>query len=1035
MTRLALAMIVKDAATTIEACLDSVLPFVDEVVIGYGGKSSDDTEEIVEAIRERYRAEYPDRIFETFPIQWEDDFAAARNLVWKRIAHRQPGMHLDDPADWAMWLDADDVLLNGEKIRAAIERAEEEGANCISLPYHYDEDEFGNLTCTLARERIVRPPEAWHWGGAIGAVHENLVLDESIPFIPMYVEDIVVRHQPNRPREHKRNRNLDILDRELAKSEPNPSQALLFYLGRENAVRGNLKEAFNHFNRYISRAERSDEAYQVAVMLSDVCRAAGRWDEAVHYAVRATKFQPQWPDALMMLARIAFDQQDWLSAIEWIKAASTKEVPVTGLIVDPKQYNFWPYYYLGFAQARLGHLDEAIENLRRAATVAPDENLLAAMREIENARTEQGVYQHFKGLYEHLGKNSEWMKARALFTVAPTAIKGSPEVQELWRRTDLMTRHIVDPAAMAEFYGSNPGWYATPEELVLTDGEGTGYKPRLDFAKKALCEPPKYVLDVGCADGMISLPLARAGYKVLGIDMDPHPAALAQERAEKWGIADHATFRQGTIDDMFQLMLNDELPEPVDRFDAVIAFEIIEHLPDVKGFLDKLDRLGNKVILTTPYLDWENGRWPEWDKLEPKGHIRIFDLDDIEIELAPRGQIVDLYREPFGPSSWIFASYYPGRQSKGSVTFLAPGTLESFGSRKLREEGLGGSETALIRLAEELAATGMSVTVYGNIDSPGYYSGVRYREWESFIPGVKQDTVVAWRLPEAADMGINTKNLVLWMHDTDAGDRFTEQRADKFKTVVTLSDWHQSHFLQTYPFALNTVWVPIIGNGVDAGRFKKAEDDLIDLEGDFSFTRYPKRVIYTSSPDRGLDTILEHIWPKVVAAVPDAELHVYYGWGNFDRLARAGRADLREFKQRVANLVLDTKGVVFHGRVNQDELAREMLKASVWLYPTRFSETYCITAVEMQQAGVVPVTTDLAALAETVKAGVIIPSHGPDGRMIDVKDQAQEYADAVIDLLQNPLVANNHRADARANAPKLTWEDVAIRWRTQVLEP
>lgn len=64
--------------------------------------------------------------------------------------------------------------------------------------------------------------------------------------------------------------------------------------------------------------------------------------------------------------------------------------------------------------------------------------------------------------------------------------------------------------------------------------------------------------------------------------------------------------------------------------------------------------------------------------------------------------------------------------------------------------------------------------------------------------------------------------------------------------------------------------------------------------------------------------------------------------------------------------VKSTPGIVMHGRVNQRELAEAMLGASVWFYPTWFSETSCITAMEAQAAGLVPVCPTTAALHETV---------------------------------------------------------------------
>ena len=79
--------------------------------------------------------------------------------------------------------------------------------------------------------------------------------------------------------------------------------------------------------------------------------------------------------------------------------------------------------------------------------------------------------------------------------------------------------------------------------------------------------------------------------------------------------------------------------------------------------------------------------------------------------------------------------------------------------------------------------------------------------------------------------------------------------------------------------------------------------------------------------------------------------------------ARLGKAALERLKASLAK----AEGVVMHGRVNQHELAEAMLGAGVWFYPTWFSETSCITAMEAQAAGLWCVCPPIAALEETVK--------------------------------------------------------------------
>lgn len=991
MAKISLFVMARNAERTIGDCLDSAAPYVDEIVIAYGGPSTDSTEHQVAIVT----ADYEHKV-KTVHIDWHDDFARARNEGWQHLT-----------GDYALWLDADDILIGGDKLRQYIDA--NPYANCFFAPYHYAEDEYGNLATILWRERLVKNPAEWTWQGAI---HEVLVGDPSVPLAPVNMPEVVIRHNPKRDAD-KGTRNLDILYKELERTEPDPSQRLLLYLYRENAGRGNIKEALLHANRFVSRAKHDDESYQVAIGVIDLLQRSNRPDDAKKAALRAVELAPHWPDAYFWLARIAYSQGNFVECIEWTKAGETKEPPLTSTIIDPRSYTYWPSYFLGLAYLGLSDYEMAVENLTRAAQIIPDATIIGHIRLAQQHAQAQEVLNHFLAIREHLGRNDEWLKVRKLFEVAPKLIENSQPVIEAHMRTLAQTAHVDDPQIMVDFYRGNPSWVPMDDNLLWGAWQ---QHPRLAFARKSVaCEPPATILDIGSSDGFMSLSLAKDGHIVEGWDLDPRCVDLANKRAQDLKLRAH--YEVGSIEDV------------EGKYDVALAFEIIEHLVDPDAFLDEVDAHARKVVITTPFLAWEGGNIPEWDKVEPKGHIRTFDLIDLETRIAHRGRIFDLYREPAGGSAWIFASYKP-RQAygAGTIDFLAPGTLEEWSPRKLAAEGLGGSETALIRLAEELfIADGepeksYRPTVYGRIDAPGYYNGVRYRGMDAYDPQTHSDVLVAWRYPEAADLPLRCDRLVLWMHDTDAGSRLTPARAARFDAIVVLSEWHKAHMMRCYPW-LDESKLVIIGNGVDKARFAPTSG----RQGGKAPRREPHRVAYSSSPDRGLDAVLHYVWPKVVERVPDAELHVYYGMKNIDVLA-PNYPQLAAFKQQLANLLIDSKNVVQHGRLAQDALAEQLREASVWLYPSHnFDETYCISAVEAQLAGCIPVTTDRGALSETVKSGLIIQGTlGEDG-------VAEKYIEAIVGILTDQAPSAGVRKKIMANAPAMEWSEVAQRWTVEVL--
>lgn len=65
--------------------------------------------------------------------------------------------------------------------------------------------------------------------------------------------------------------------------------------------------------------------------------------------------------------------------------------------------------------------------------------------------------------------------------------------------------------------------------------------------------------------------------------------------------------------------------------------------------------------------------------------------------------------------------------------------------------------------------------------------------------------------------------------------------------------------------------------------------------------------------------------------------------------------------------------------ISHTEIARKYLESGVFLYATQFMEIHCISALKAQIAGCKTITSDFAALNETVQKGIKIHTDGKNG--------------------------------------------------------
>lgn len=298
---------------------------------------------------------------------------------------------------------------------------------------------------------------------------------------------------------------------------------------------------------------------------------------------------------------------------------------------------------------------------------------------------------------------------------------------------------------------------------------------------------------------------------------------------------------------------------------------------------------------------------------------------------------------------------------------VADGGFTKWSGKNLITTGVGGSETWVIETARYIKKlTNYRVVVFCNCEAPELFEDVEYMHLEKFIHFISSNQVedcIISRFSEYVPVSIEgyIKNIHIILHDIKLSGNVIPVNP-KIKNIFCLTEWHKKLFLESFEVFRDRTHVLHYGIDMKNYNFEMSPSSSSKIKNSF---------IYSSFPNRGLLVLLK-MWTKIQKMFPDASLNIFVDLEN-DWVNKNYPEEIIEIKKILDEYKQLYPNVINHGWVSKKKLSEFWKNSHIWLYPCKFAETFCLTALEAAISKTLVFTNDLAALQDTVgDRGVVV---------------------------------------------------------------
>jgi len=373
----------------------------------------------------------------------------------------------------------------------------------------------------------------------------------------------------------------------------------------------------------------------------------------------------------------------------------------------------------------------------------------------------------------------------------------------------------------------------------------------------------------------------------------------------------------------------------------------------------------------------------------------------------------------------------------------------------LKKRGLGGSESATILMAKELTKLGFKVTIFNNCNKDsklareGIYDGVQY--FDNTILDYKSDfkfdivislrTIIPFITPNLykqfegyrpqrySAITANAKHKAVWMHDTFAnGDLILEDLLVQghIDEVFTLSDFHST-------YVMNCDHGKRRNMEVLKHKFFQTRNGIVTYKDDVDIRKKdPHLYVFNAAFTKGMAPLVNDIWPKIKAKIPEAKLICIGGFYVFP--GQELDAQGKEWTKMSNDPKNKNLGIEFTGVIRQSEIADILERASYKLFPGAFPETFGISSLEAIAYNTPIIGTRFGALEETAVSEacyMIDYAIEPNSLFpfIPKERQVERFVNAVLMAHHNRYLHQQKQYACNQIKGVVGWDSVALQWK------